>query len=268
MKPTSTLIISTYNWPEALELVLLSVKNQVVYPKEVIIADDGSDAETKKLIARFQINFPVPLIHIWHLDEGFRKAVILNKAIAKAKGDYIVQIDGDCIVHPKFVADHLKRAEPDTYLYGCRVSIKKSYLKTLFNRKQIQFTIFSSGIKKRTRALHIPLFSDFYKASPEFSRKYRGCNTSFFKKNAIAVNGYNEDFKGWGREDTEFAMRLGNKGVNAKRIRYRGIVYHIFHKEKSKNRLVINHEMEQNTKHNKKVIWCENGIDKYLEEKK
>ncbi len=68
LNPKSTLIISTYNWHQALELVLLSIKNQVILPSEVIVADDGSAYETKQMIENYQKDFPVPLIHVWHED--------------------------------------------------------------------------------------------------------------------------------------------------------------------------------------------------------
>ena len=260
---SSSLIITTYNWPEALELVLLSVKNQEKMPSEVIIADDGSRTETKQLIETFQKDFPVPLVHIWHEDIGFTKSVILNKAVASAKGEYIIQADGDCILHPYFINDHLKYAEKNAYLFGSRVSIQKQYLNSLFNDKQVFFTAFSKGINKRTRALYSPLLAKLYKKSNVFSSKFRGCNTSYFKSDFIRVNGYDENFTGWGREDSELALRFHNIGLKARRLRYCGIVFHIFHIEKSKSRLEINNEIQNNTIKNR-LTWCKNGIDKYL----
>ncbi|WCO02985.1 glycosyltransferase family 2 protein [Psychroserpens ponticola] len=262
----ATLIISTYNWPQALELVLLSTLCQTQFPDEIIVADDGSSHETKLIIEQFKSKFEIPLKHVWHEDDGFRKSVILNKAIAQAKGDYIIQADGDCILHKNYVEDHLHYAQKNTYLFGSRVNIQEDYLDALFEEKQIRFHAFSKGIKKRTRALHIPLLSRFYSASDQFSKKYRGCNTSYFKSDFIAVNGYNEDFKGWGREDSELALRFHNFGLQGRRIRYRGIVFHIYHNEKSKSRLEINNDIELQTIANK-TVWCKNGVDKYLSEK-
>lgn len=260
----STLIISTYNWPEALELVLLSALAQHVMPDEIIIADDGSTEATKTLIASFVERFEIPLLHVWHEDTGFQKATILNKAIAKARGTYIIQVDGDCIMHPHYVADHLSFAQKGCYLYGSRVNIQEPYLKTLFQNKQIQFHMFSKGIKKRTRALRIPILSKLYKEKNSFSKKYRGCNTSYFKSDFVAVNGYDEAFKGWGREDSELALRFHNFGLKSRRLRYRGVVYHIYHLEKSKSRLEINNDIELRTISEKRV-WCEQGVDKYLQ---
>ncbi len=259
----SSLIISTYNWPDALNLVLKSAVQQVELPDEIIIADDGSTNETKTLIDSYKNKLNVPLHHVWHEDVGFTKATILNKAIAKAKGDYIIQVDGDCIMHAHFVKDHLKFASKGTYLYGSRVNIQESHLSKLFETKHVTFSPFSKGIKKRTRAIHAPLLSCLYGKSDVISSKFRGCNTSFFKTDFIAVNGYNEDFKGWGREDSELAHRFHNLGLSARRLRYRGIVYHIYHNEKSKSRLELNNDIEQRTI-SEKLTRTENGIDKHL----
>lgn len=262
-KSSNSLIIATYNWPEALGLVLESVKNQTQLPDEIMIADDGSTEDTKAIIDKYKSVFSIPVHHIWQEDKGFRKSHILNKAIARAKGDYIIQVDGDCIMHPSFVEDHLSLAHVNTYLFGSRVNIQESQLASLFKNKQIQFTAFSKGIKKRTRAIHLPFLSVFYKVQDAFSKKFRGCNTSFFKSDFIAVNGYNEDITGWGREDSELMLRMHNKGIKARRLRYRGIVFHIWHKEKAKNRVEANDSIEQKTIRNK-VVWASNGVDKYL----
>lgn len=264
MKAKITLIITTYNWPEALELVLLSVKKQKVFPYEVLIADDGSTNETKQLTEKFQDNFPVPLIHIWHEDIGFRRSTILNLAISKSKGDYIIQLDGDCIVHKSFIKDHLDSVEKNVYLYGSRVNIQEFFLSKLFSEKITKFSFFSKGIKKRGRTIHLPFLGKIlYKKNGELSKKLRGCNLSYWKSDFIEVNGYNEDMTGWGREDSEFITRLINSGVTGKRLKFRAIIYHIWHKESSKHKLNINDAIQIDAIKNKSIR-CENGIDKYL----
>ncbi len=260
---STALLLTTYNWTEALNLVLLSIKRQSVMPNEILIADDGSTNETETLIDSFRDQIPVKIKHFWHEDDGFRKSIILNQAIAASNSDYIIQIDGDCIIHKNFIKDHLKLASKNTYLFGSRVNIQKEYLPTFFKNKIIDFNLFSKGIKKRTRTLHIPLFSMFFKKRNGLPSKFRGCNTSFWKNDVIAVNGYNENFKGWGREDSELIVRLINNNVSGKRIRYRGILYHIFHDENSRGNLQTNNTIQQNSIINN-LSWCENGIDKYL----
>jgi glycosyltransferase involved in cell wall biosynthesis len=258
-----SLVTPTYNWPEALNLLLKSVLNQSKLPDEVIIADDGSSPDTKSLIDSYKSKFPVPLIHIWHEDKGNQKPKIMNKAIAKAKHEYIIEIDGDIIMHKHFVKDHLHFAEKGNYLYGSRVNIQKDHLSTLFKNEQIRFHFFSKGIKKRGRTIHFPLFSSFIKPVEERSRKLRGCNMSFWREDFIKVNGFNEALVGWGIDDSEMIQRLHNIGVKGKRLKHAGLAYHIYHKEQSKSHLDINLTIEKRAEQ-ERLTSIVNGINQYL----
>lgn len=259
----TALLISTYNWPEALELVLKSALVQSVFPTEIIIADDGSNDATKSVIKQFQQKTSIPIYHVWQEDLGFRKSKILNKALAHTSAEYIIQVDGDCIMHKKFVEDHLKAAQKGVYLYGSRVNILPNSVVDIFAKKQIDFNFFSREIKNKTRSLHIPFLSKFYKIHDGISKKFRGCNVSYWRDDFIAVNGYNEDFEGWGREDSDLVIRMGNRGVKAKRIRYAGIVFHIHHKINSKENFELNDKM-QNETISQKTVRIAKGIDQYL----
>lgn len=261
--PSCSLITPTYNWSEALELLLLSILKQTYLPNEVIIADDGSKEETSRLIKRFQKDFPVPLHHVWHKDNKNQKPAIMNKAIAKAKYDYIIEIDGDIIMHKEFVKDHLSLAEENVFLYGSRVNIQKDYLDTLFEKKQIEFNMFSKGIKKRGRTLHIPLLANRYKKEDTRSNKLRGCNMSFWRSDFIKINGFNETLTGWGIDDSEMIQRLLNIGVQGKRLKFKGIVYHIYHNEQNKSHLEVNRMIEKETTE-KKLTYIDKGVDQYL----
>jgi glycosyltransferase involved in cell wall biosynthesis len=260
---TTALLISTYNWPEALELVLKSLNHQTVKPSEVLIADDGSSDETKLLIEAFTKQSDILIKHIWHRDDGFRKSEILNKAIAKTACDYIIQLDGDCIMHSKFIEDHISKAKPNMFLFGSRVNIKQDFLPELFSAKQIDFGFFNNATRKRSRNIYSSFLGSLYKPTNELSEKFRGCNVSFWRVDFIKTNGYNEDMTGWGREDSEMVVRLLNNDVSGKRLRYLGIVYHIWHQEKSRERFNINDEIQQ-LAIDCKLMKCKNGIDKYL----
>ena len=107
-----SLIVSTYNRPDALRVCLDSVKHQTILPYEVIIGDDGSRSETADTIKEISRNFPVPIKHVWHEDNGFRLAMMRNKSVAASSGDYIIEVDGDVFLHPKFIEDHLREAAP------------------------------------------------------------------------------------------------------------------------------------------------------------
>ena len=258
------LLISTYNWPEALEVVLKSALHQSVFPNEILIADDGSGEATKNLVESFKSKFSFPVRHFWQEDRGFRKSEILNKAIAASSSDYIVQVDGDCIMHRDFLKDHLSMVNRGIYLFGSRVNIKPASVPFIINSKKAKFALFSADIKNKSRNMRVPLLRNFYKEKAAFSGKVRGCNLSYWKEDLVAVNGYNEEIKGWGREDSELVLRMLNNGTKGKRLRFGGIVYHIYHPEKSKDNLDRNHQIQELTILEKKT-WCINGIDKYLD---
>jgi glycosyltransferase involved in cell wall biosynthesis len=258
-----TLITPTYNWPAALELLLLSILNQSVLPNEVIIADDGSTEDTKRLIENFQKKFPIPLIHIWHEDIQNRKPSIMNKAIAKAKHEYIIEIDGDIIMNKYFIEDHLKFAQKGHYLYGSRVNIQEKLLSKLFSDKIISFNLFSTGIKKRGRTIRIPFLMNFAPSIEQRSKKLRGCNMSFWREDFIRINGFNEDLVGWGIDDSEMIQRLHNIGSKGIRLKFAGIAYHIYHREQSKSHIELNNEIERLTTE-KKLTSIEKGINQYL----
>lgn len=257
------LLISTYNWPESLDLVFKSILIQSKMPDEILIADDGSNFKTKTLVEDYQNLFSIPFKYFWQEDLGFRKSKILNKAVAGTNADYIIQIDGDCIIHEKFIEDHLKFAQREVYLYGSRVNILPNFVEEVLTRKKISFNFFSKEIKNKTRTLYVPFFSRFYRIHKGVSEKFRGCNVSFWRDDFILINGYNEDFEGWGREDSDLVIRMGNSGVKARRIRYAGIVFHVYHKTCSKEKLDINDKLQLETI-SKSVIKITNGVDKYL----
>ncbi len=256
---STTLLISTYNWKEALELVLLSVQKQSVLPNEIIIADDGSINDTKLLIDKLKKQFTIPVIHVWHEDTGFTKTVILNKALKKVTSDYIIQIDGDIILHKHFIRDHIDQAQENVYLFGSRISLKEDYSKKVLAAKKIKFHWLNNGLLRKTRAIYFPLFNKQNKLSTNISSKLRGCNISYWRKDALQINGYNEDLIGWGYEDSEFAQRLLNLGVSALRIKHAAIQFHIYHKEAPKGNTIIGDNIIIKT-HDERIIKCKNGI--------
>jgi glycosyltransferase involved in cell wall biosynthesis len=257
------LVISTYNWPQALRSVLRSIATQSRKPDEVLIADDGSGPETESIIEFFTSKLEMPVKHIWQEDRGFRKSAVLNKALSFTNADYIIQIDGDCILHPQFIRDHLAGVEEGTFLYGSRVNIFPGAVQKVLKMKNPRFPIFSSAIKNKSRNLRIPFFQKLYGSKTKFSNKTRGCNLSYWRKDLIGVNGYDETMEGWGREDSELVIRMLNNGVKGKRLRYGGILYHIYHPEKSREFLLKNSEIQTRTIE-ENIKWCSEGIDKYL----
>jgi len=211
---------------------------QQVLPAEVLIADDGSGEETAEVIRHFQKISPVPIHHIWHPDEGFRLAAIRNKAIAAANGEYIIQIDGDLILHPWFVADHLEMSKPGYFVAGSRVMLSQAVSKKLIRHQSIDLRTYGdgrlviNGLRNRTLRRLLALR---YKISGRHKYYVKGCNMAFFKKDLVRVNGYNEAFRGWGSEDREIAIRLINTGVKKQSIKMGAVCYHLYHTLSSKN---------------------------------
>lgn len=243
--------------------MLQSVCDQSQLPDRVIIADDGSEPATRELIQHYAKKLQVPLDHIWHQDEGFRKSIILNKAVAQSVVDFIIQIDGDCILHSEFIADYIKAARLGEVLSGTRVNINDGFLPQLWREKVTRFRLFHPGLRNRLRALHCPFIGRFYRPKKRFSKKFRGCNTGYWRKDFIAINGYNEDFIGWGREDSDLAHRLIHLGCAMKRLKHRGLVYHIPHKIRSKSQLDQNNDLEQYTIDHR-LVRIERGVSQYL----
>ena len=232
-----SVIISTYNKPIWLEKVLWSYEFQTFKNFEVVIADDGSNKDTKHLIERIKNEVNYPIQHIWHEDNGFQKTIILNKATLKSKGEYLVYTDGDCIARQDFLKTHIDNRECGYFLSGgyfkltMNISkliskndienqkcfdinwLKINGLKSSFKNNKIN----SKGIKQKLLNLLTPT-----------TRSWNGHNSSAYKKDIIDVNGFDERMQ-YGGEDRELGERLLNAGLKVKQIRYYAICLHLDH---------------------------------------
>ena len=258
-----SLIIATYNWPESLILALRSIEKQTIVPEEVIIADDGSTAETKEIIDKFQKDSDLNIIHSWQEDKGFRAAQSRNKAIVKSSGDYIILVDGDMILHRKFIQDHIKNAQANYFVQGSRVLVTEDKSEKILDSKSTSFSFFSTGLKNRKNAIRSNLLSKIFSSKKNYLKGVRSCNMAFFKDDCMKVNGFNEDFIGWGREDSEFVVRLINNGLNRKNLRFNAIQYHLWHKDSDRTLLASNNQLLQNSIENK-LKACKKGINEYI----
>jgi glycosyltransferase involved in cell wall biosynthesis len=258
-----SLVISTYNNPVFLELVLMSVLKQELLPYEVIVADDGSGQETKKLVEEYQKNFSVPLLHVWHNDDGYRLSAIKNKAAAKASGGYIIFIDGDLLLHPLFIYDFAKNMKEGHIHVGSRVFLSEAYTKQLVKHKNATVRLRPSEVEKNFIAgLRTPWLHHFIKGSTTHVNA-RGGLLGVFKNDYVKVNGFNEAFTGWGREDSELFVRLLNSGIKRKNIKFAAITYHLWHPLVSRKSLDNNDAMLASAI-KEKTVWCNKGISQYL----
>ena len=258
-----SLIITTYNRPDALLLVLRSIEGQITLPYEVIIADDGSTNDTKEVITSFQEKSDILVIHSWQEDSGFRVAKSRNKAISKSNGDYIVLVDGDMILHPEFINDHINNAQPSYFVQGSRVLLTQDKTKQALDQQKINFSLLSNGLQNRKNAIHSNSLTTLFSNTKNTLRGIKSCNLAFFKQDCISVNGFNNEFVGWGREDSEFIMRLLNSGINRKNVRFNAIQFHLWHHENKRDSLEKNEAILQNTINNQ-IKWCDSGLKKFL----
>ena len=233
-----TLVVSTFNAPEALEKVLAGVRGQSAVPLEVLVADDGSGQSSIDLVDVWKTRLDIPLTHIWQPHEGFRKTHVLNQAILKAAGDYLVFLDGDCVPHPEFVEDHIALAEPGHWVQARRCFVKERYVAE-FDLSRISVVGWVAGrrIEQGLKAFRTPW------QSVRFDKDLRGvigCNLGIWREDLVAVNGYDESFTGWGREDSDLAARLFHLGRVRKFVRGRAVVFHLNHPVASRAQLESN----------------------------
>lgn len=262
MTPTSTLVITTYNWEAALERVFASVLRQRRLPDEVIVGDDGSGPATAEVIASFAERCPVPVRHIWHEDAGFRLALIRNRALAAARGEYVILIDGDMVLHPQFVHSHLHFARRGSYVQGSRVMLRKDATARVLAGELEDITLFTPGIGNRANAIHAPALSRLYSGSTGPLRRTRGCNLAVWLADAERVNGFNEEMVGWGREDSEFVARLLNAGVERRNLKFAGVAYHLHHRTRPQDAVTVNHAIYERVVR-ERITRCEHGLDSH-----
>lgn len=266
-----SVIVSTYNSEDWLEKVLQGYARQTHPDFEVIIADDGSRPSTQALVERYALDFPVPLRHIWHEDEGYRRQEILNKAIPIAAYPYILFTDGDCIPRNDFVAMHALHAEKGHFLSGgyCKLGmdlskkisaddIAEGRCFDLHWLKQQEPMNLSNRLKLGAGPTSGKLLDAITTAKPTFNN----CNSSAWKDDLLAINGYDERMK-YGGPDRELGERLENYGVMGKQIRHRAVCVHLDHsrgyktKESVQNNLAIRAQTV-----GEKIVWTPYGIDK------
>ena len=267
-----SIIISTYNSEEWLRKVLLGYAAQTEKDFEIIIADDGSSDNTKQVVDFFRDKFENEIQHIWHEDLGFRKCRILNLAVLASKTEYLLFTDGDCIPRKDFVAMHLKNKEEGYFLSGGYFKLPMTISKIIEDNdisNQNCFNVFwlkSKGLKinfKITKLVKNKYFASFMNWVTPTKRSWNGHNSSGFKKDILAINGFNELLE-YGGEDREMGERLFNFGLLSKQIRYSAICLHLDHSRSYVNqeKIAFNNSVRNfNKKHH--ITYIENGIDKH-----
>lgn len=266
--PKASVIIAVYKDTEALSAILQALERQTEKDFEIIVTEDCESEEMAGFLAEYRQrpNF----YHLTQPDDGWRKTRAENRAIVSARADYLMFLDGDCIPDRNFVAYHLASAEPGKFLTGRRV-----YLGPVFSKLLRRWPWLVRIIENRWvfLALLIPMHLDKVRSyevglSSRFMQWLRGtkpvgiigCNFSCYKKDMLAINGYNEDMTGVGAEDSDLQWRFEGLGMATKSVKFLIPVYHLYHEHKRHNYDYNVSVMNASRKLNAYV--CKNGIVK------
>lgn len=243
-----SVIVTTFNREDALDTVLRSLAAQRDGDFEVIVADDGSGPATAKLIDTWKAKIGHRLEHVWHADRGFRAAEIRNRAILAARGVYCIFLDGDCIVRPDFVATHRRLAEPGWFVTGNRILLSPE-LTTRVLRENITPETWGfrrwlaerwrGGVNRLSALLHLPL-GPLRRLRQRAWQGARSCNLAIWRSDLDRVDGFDADYSGWGKEDSDIIVRLLLSGVRRKDGEFATGVLHLWHAEADRSQLSEN----------------------------
>jgi len=257
--------VITYNWPEALELVLRALATQSVLPHEVIVTDDGSQVATRELMERVAADYPVRLVHLWQPDDGARMSRARNRAIAAAQGDYVILLDGDMVAERHFIADHQAFALAGCFVQGSRVLTDAGLTRRMLAGEVAMPGFFSRGIERRRHTLRLPALARCYARPGTKRRGIKSCNMAFWRADLLRVNGFNEAMTGWGREDTELSVRAFHAGLLRRELRFSALATHLHHRTRkhvvdNPNDLIVEDTRARG------LVRCERGLDQHLDE--
>jgi GT2 family glycosyltransferase len=236
-----TVVISTYNRPKALNLVLEGLFHQQLRARQIVVGDDGSTEETREVINGWRSR-GLPVEHCWHEDRGYRKSIIMNRAIRMVNQPLCIFTDGDCVPLEGFVRDHIRYAEAGFILAGPRMLANESLTQALESgRESCLGKSFSwwlwqrlrRNVNRLTPLIHLP-DGAWRKSAPRKWQWVRGCNFSVETKYLWRVGGFEENLFGWGPDDSDIAVRMINAGVRVKSLRFAAPVLHLWHKEESR----------------------------------
>ena len=266
----TAVVVTTYNRPDALAAVLEGYAAQDDRDFELVVADDGSTAETRTVVEEFSKRAPFAVKHVWQEDRGFRAAAIRNRAVAATDADYIIFTDGDCIPAPYFVSAHKRLAEKGRFLSGNRVLVSEGFTRDLLaSRLPVQRWSRWRWLGERLRGhinRWIPLVSlpdgAFRRGHGDRWEGVKTCNLSLWRADLERVNGVDESFSGWGLEDSDLVIRLCRAGVKHKSARFAAPVFHLWHRENDRSHLAENQHRLDEVMRSQRVR-AQLGLDRY-----
>lgn len=260
-----TLAITTFERPDALAAVLASVGRQRDAPEEIIVADDGSTDPTRSVIEAFSAAAPFPVRHVRQEHRGARVTRLRNLAIARARGEFIVFVDGDMLLHPDFIADHRRHALRGTWTQGVRLHLDARATARLIANTRALPGFASSGLGgvRRLYALRAPRLASAMRRPANAVIAIKSCNQGFWREDLIAVNGFNEEMVGWGPEDKELCARLERRGIARQTLLFGGLAWHLHHAPASRERREANEAVLERTRA-QRLDRCVQGLDAHL----
>jgi len=265
-----TLIVTTYNWPAALAAVLHALAQQNRLGFDVLIADDGSDAETAALLSGLLPTLPFALRHVWQADLGFRAAAARNRALAQVTRPYVIFLDGDSVPLADFVQGHCALAEPGYFVAGNRVLCSPAGNRALLqppntiaalSGKQWLWQRLRGHINRLLPLLRLP--DGAWRKRNQDWRGAKTCNLGAWCADLQRINGFDEAYQGWGHEDADLVVRLLRSGVRRKEGRYALPVIHLWHHSHDRSQEAANRQRlaallsAQHTE-------ARQGLDRYL----
>jgi len=256
-----SVIVSTYNREDALDVVLRALSRQSDRKFEIIVADDGSGPATARVVSEWAARTTLPIKHVWHEDRGFRLADIRNRGIRASAGAYVIFLDGDCIVRPSFVTAHRHLAERRWFVTGTRILLSPGLTDRILQQGlEPEMWGLARWLAPRARRqlnrlaplLDLPL-GGTRKLIGRRWRGGRGSNMAFWRADLEKVDGFDTSFSGWGREDSDLFIRLIRAGVRRKDGRFATGVLHLWHPEADRSRLAENDRQLDEVLHSNRI---------------
>jgi glycosyltransferase involved in cell wall biosynthesis len=243
-----SVIVTTYNREDALDAALRALARQSDRDFEIVVADDGSRAETARVVASWASRLAMPMKHVWHAHDGFRGGEIRNRGIRASSGKLCIFLDGDCLARDDFVATHRRLAEPGWFVTGNRILLSQALTEAVLAEGQAAETWnfialarehLRDGANRLLPALRLPL--GFLRKFPR--RNWQGaqtCNLAVARSDLDRIDGFDASYTGWGLEDSDLVVRLLHAGVRRKDGRFATGVLHLWHAQNDRSKFAAN----------------------------
>jgi N-terminal domain of galactosyltransferase len=219
------------------------------------------------------VNSPVSLQYAYHEDIGFRAGTIRNQAVALSKGEYLLFVDGDCVLPVDFIAKHQDLAAQGYFVPGNRVLLNQAFTREVIEQrlslhdKSLPYFLrlrLQGKINRVSAFLRLPL-GFLRKLQPKKWQGAMTCNLGIWKQDFLAVNGFDEQFEGWGYEDSDLVIRLIHAGVKRKEGRFALPVLHLWHSQNDRSQHDLNYRRLMERLAQPDFVLAKKGISGYLE---